>query len=480
MKSIAKNSVYNIIYMTGNILFQLVTSMHVSRILMAEGIGRVAYAQNIASYFVILASLGTPVYGIRQIANNWDDAQKKNRTFTQLFIINAAATLVSTAAYFVFVSIVLGGRGETALFICAGLQLLFNFFNIDWLYRGEEDYKYITLRSLAIKAVSITAVFLFVKKKEDYIVYALISSLALCGNYVFNMVHAFRYVRFDFSEFEWRAHMKPLLILFFGIFLSTGYSMVDVTMLGSMGTEQAIGYYNNAHKAANIIVTMCTAISAVFLPRLSYYYQQNRKEMEALIDKGCQVLAFVTFPIAMGIYILAPDILELLYGPEFLPAAATLRILAVLIVILSFGNLLCYQLIMATGNEKKRLPAAVMATIANIILNAIMIPRWQENGAAVASIISELIVNGYQILHVRKVVRIRISQKAMLQGIGTSAAMGAVVWLAARWILDMRLRCALCPMIGCSVYFFLNLLLKNDTFLYGVDILKKGLKRCRA
>ena len=65
MRSLAKNSLYNILYQTTGLIFPLISSIYVSRILMEDGIGKVAYAQNIASYFASAAALGFPAYGIR-------------------------------------------------------------------------------------------------------------------------------------------------------------------------------------------------------------------------------------------------------------------------------------------------------------------------------------------------------------------------------------------------------------------------------
>lgn len=59
-KSLVKNSLYNILYTTINILFPLITSIYSARILLASGVGTVAYSQNIASYFVTFAALGLP------------------------------------------------------------------------------------------------------------------------------------------------------------------------------------------------------------------------------------------------------------------------------------------------------------------------------------------------------------------------------------------------------------------------------------
>lgn len=67
-KSMLKNSVFNIIYTASNILFPFITSIYVSRILLPVGVGKVASAQNIASYFVTAAALGLPSYGVREFA----------------------------------------------------------------------------------------------------------------------------------------------------------------------------------------------------------------------------------------------------------------------------------------------------------------------------------------------------------------------------------------------------------------------------
>ena len=477
MKSLAKNSVYNIIYTTANIIFPLISSMYVSRVLMADGVGKVAYAQNLASYFVILAALGTPVYGIRKIAAYQNDQQRTNQFFTQLFVINAISTVISSAAYVIFIFAIKGSPNELSLYLCAGLQLFFNFFNIDWFYKGKEEYGYITLRSILIKILSFVAILIFVKSKEDYIIYALISGVALCGNYLFNIVHAFKFIRFDFSNFTIKIHIKPLLILLVGIFLSTGYNMLDVTMLGSMGTEQAIGFYNNAHKAINIAASACIAISTAFLPRLSYYYAHDRKKMDELVYFGGQVIAFCSLPVTVIIVILAPDIMRVLYGAEFVPASTALRLLAILIIAKSFGDLFCYQLVMATESEKKRLPAAAIATLVNIILNAIMIPLWQEKGAAVASVISEIIANIYLLIYLRKIINIPISWKAIIQGVITSTVMGGSVFASMLLLNNSLLRCIICSLIGGAVYIIVNIMMKNNVIEYGIGFVKNRLNK---
>ncbi|MBR3738813.1 MAG: flippase [Eubacterium sp.] len=462
MKSLKKNIFFNIINDASNILFPLITSMYVSRIIMPEGVGLVSYAQNIASYFVTFAALGLPTYGIREIAKVQNDNTLSNKTFTELFIINAITTAVSTAAYAILVMSPLGSGFDKRLMLCFGISILFNFINIEWLYKGKEEYVYISLRSVIIKIISLVLIFVFVRTKEDYINYSIIIVVALGGNYIFNIIHARKIVKFSFKNLEFKKHINPLVVLALSLFLSSIYSKLDITMLGSMSTKEATGLYANAHKIVEMIITACSAISAVFLPRLSYYYKNDQKEFTRLIDKGVRILAFISVPAAVAVFVLAPQAIELLFGKEFVPGSSTVRILSVLIMVKSFGNLLCYQLVICTGNEKKRLPAYALANVANIALNALLIPKMAQNGAALASVASEVIVNAYQFFKMRKIVIIPVSKSALLQSVLSSAVMGVSLFFLAKINLPLLASVVVCVIAGLGIYLLLNLLMKNE------------------
>ena len=245
-KPMLKNSVFNIIYTASNILFPFITSIYVSRILLPVGVGKVASAQNIASYFVTAAALGLPSYGVREFAKVREDTAKKNSLFTELFIINLISTTISLIAY-IFVLILNNGfNGEGALYICCGLAIFFNYLNIDWIYQGLEEYGYITGRSVVIKCISLALLVVFVKTREDYVAYALLTSLALGGNYIFNVIHARKMVGFTLVNLKIRKHIKPIVFIAGIIFMSTIYNKIDITMLSALSTDEAVGYYSYA------------------------------------------------------------------------------------------------------------------------------------------------------------------------------------------------------------------------------------------
>lgn len=471
-RKLVRNSGFNILYNLANVLFPLMTSMYVSRILLASGVGKVAFGQTFASYFVFFSSLGLPAYGVREIARIVDDQNSCNKLFTELFLLNALFTIVSTAVYYTLIIVVPVFHKEFILFSFCGIQVVLNIFNIDWFYQGREDYVYISVRSIIVKAISFLVTIIVVKNVGDYAWYALIISLAVTVNYLCNIFHSRKYVQLSFNEIKIKPHLPHLFVLAASVFLMAAYSKIDITMLGMVSSESATGIYSNAHKLVDIVVVMCASISSVFLPRLSNLYLKDKKEFNRLIEIGLKVLSFITFPISLGLIVVAPIVMITLFGEEFLLGILTIRIFSVLIIVKSFGNLLCYQLVIATGNEKKRLPAFAIAAVLNIFLNAVLIPQMAQNGAAIASVISEVVVNGVQFVALSKIINIKIPWKSIYDGIITSLLMCVIVYVLMQLRMNYALQLLLCISVGGVFYCALNFVMKNEVIYMMLELLK--------
>ena len=100
VKSLTTNSIYYLLYNVMNVIFPFVTGIYVARVLLPTNIGDVAYAQNIAQYFVILSFLGIPTYGLREISKVRNEKDKLNKLFSELFIINLISTIFFSLIYF--------------------------------------------------------------------------------------------------------------------------------------------------------------------------------------------------------------------------------------------------------------------------------------------------------------------------------------------------------------------------------------------
>lgn len=467
MKSLAKNSIYNIAYQMLSLIFPLLSAMYVARIILEGGVGKVEYAQSIASYFTAIALLGFPAYGIREIARVKEDKVECSKTFFELFLINAMSTTIASILYITLLICIDSFRNELPLYLCAGAAVWLNYANIDWFYQGKEEYGYITVRSLVIKVLSLIALVLFVKHKDDYVTYALISSCGTACNYILNLFHARKYITFkvDFKSLELKKHLKSLFVLAITAFMGNIYNKVDVTMLGLTTNDAVVGYYSTAHKLILVAVSCCIAVTTVFMPRLSYYYKSDRLALNRLVNFGTKLLVFIVIPATAGLSLLASDVIVLLYGKSFAPAGKTLAIFASMLLIRPVGDLLCYQLLISAGKEQKRIYTSFIAAIVNIVLNYLLIPHWQQNGAAVASVISEVIVNGLLLTEALKIAEIKIEKGFMLKTLVATCVMTVGV-LGVKWIFHGELIILILGFIvGASSYVAIGFVLKNEMLL---------------
>ena len=232
-------------------------------------------------------------------------------------------------------------------------------------------------------------------------------------------------------------------------------------MLNMMATDESVGYYSYAQKTVNMVLTMANAVTVALLPRLSYYYENDREGFYRLLDKGFQILCLMTLPLAVGMALVAEQTVQFLYGEAFAPAALTIQLMCPLILIKGFGDLFCYQLVYSTKSEKIILPAAASASIINVITNAALIPTLLQNGAVVASVISEFVTNAIQFVYMKKKVKFNVNWKSLITGIFSTAVMSICV-LGLK-LLELPNTIGLIVEVGCGtlVYIAINLIMKN-------------------
>lgn len=463
MKSLTQNAFYNTIYKCTNLVFSLVSTAYASRILLAEGVGRVSSAQNIVNYFAILAALGIPTYGIKIIAANRENSEKLNHRFSELFCINGVSTIICVTAYYGMIASIPYFQSRWKLSAVVGMVIIANGINVDWFYQGLEDYAYIMRRSLAVKIGSLIALFLFVKSSDDVIIYALILTLATCANHIFNIIHARRYVRFTAKRIHISQHLKPVFVLLATVIAIEIYTLVDTTMLTFICEDKVVGYYTISQKCISIVRTMVASISAIFLPRLSYYYaSKNFDKFHKLINYGIKVIIFIALPAFFGVVITANEIVPLFAGESFRESVLTTRILAISIISVAVSNFFGYQVLVTIGREKEMLYSTIIGAVINVILNIVLVFRYGHNGVAVASVVTEFCVTAYQTLVVKKYVKFTISSGYFASIIISSIFMGAMVMMCQHIVNGSVLRLASSIATGIVSYIVMSFILKNE------------------
>lgn len=392
----------NTVLTASSLIFPLITFPYVSRILLPEGTGRVAFVLSIISYFSMVASLGIPTYGIRACAQVRDDPEKLSQTVQEIFIINACMTALVYIAYFLSIFFVEHLRQEKTLFLICGSTIFFNLIGMEWLYKALEQYQYITIRSLIFKAISVGLMFLMVRSYSNCIQYGVLTILADVGSNAFNFIHAKKFISFaPRKHYNFRQHIKPILTFFAFSASVTIYKYLDTAMLGFMKGNQEVGYYSASVRITDLLVSFVTAPGAVLLPRISYYVKEGRiNEFSSLVHKALALILFVAGPVCIYFEFMADNSIYFISGTAYAAAILPMRIMLPTIICIGITGITGIQILIPLGKEKLVVYSTCAGALTDLLLNCVFIPLFASTGAAIGTLAAEIIVTLVQIYFV--------------------------------------------------------------------------------
>ncbi|SFG80523.1 flippase [Oribacterium sp. WCC10] len=476
-KSLSKNVLYNIIYKVLNVVFPLVSTAYISRVLLAEGVGRFAAVNNNVSYFLILATLGIPVYGLREIAKLRENYIERSRLYSELFILNFILSIVS---YILFISIIIINhyfKKELRLYFIMGLTILLNILNVDWLFQGLEEYGYIAARSVMIKLVSLFTLFILVRNKDDIYIYAIIQVIAASGNYLCNIIKSRELVKFSIHDIRLKLHIKPLAYLALCSISTELYAKMDISMLDIMKSSDVVGYYTSSQKIINLIVTTMVAVTAVFMPRLSYLYDKDKNEFNRILKIGFDLMVTISIPSFCGLIVVSRPLVLSFLGKDFLPAAKTISILSVMVPLKCVGDMICFQVMMCARKEILLMKSYFITMLVNLVNNLLLIPRFGAEGASIASVVSEILAFGFVLFFSRRFFYIENINTTLLKTVIctfiTVCSISPFYYINCSCYMKLFIE----VFVGSLVYLFACLLIKHEVVLYYVHAIRSRIKK---
>lgn len=393
MASLQKNIIYSSILTTANYIFPLLTYPYVSRVLGVSNIGACNFADSIVNYFILLSSLGIGTVGIREIAKVKNDRKALEATFSRIFSINTVTTTVAVAALVLAILFVPRLQENSSLMWIGVLKLASNYLLIEWLYKGLEEFRYITDRTLIVKTLYVAAVFLFVRSPEDTDTYYLLLTLMITVNAAINIIHSRKYTGFRFTLRKSLPLFRSIAILGAYALMTSMYTTFNVAYLGMTWNDTEVGYYVTGNKIYRIILSLFTAVTGVMLPRLSSILAEGRHgEFRRLLKKSLILLLAVFIPVSALLMAFAPQVIRLIAGPGYEGAVLPLRIISPLLVIIGIEQILITQGLMPMGKDKAVLINSVAGAATGLALNLLLVPEYGAVGSSVAWFAAECAV----------------------------------------------------------------------------------------
>lgn len=462
-KSIKKNYIYNTCYQILMLLTPFITTPYISRVLGADGIGQVSYAESIVSYFTLFATLGISTYGQREISYVQDSKKDRSVVFWNTKLLQ---TITSAIVLFVYFSYLIFAKSSILYYILA-VNILAVIFDVAWFFQGLEEFGKTVLRNVIFKFINIAYAFLVIKTKEDVLWYAfgltffaLLSNISLWG-------YLPKYIqKISVKDLHPFKALPVVLSLFVPTIAIQVYTVLDKTMIGIITNSSfENGYYEQALKISRLVLMLVASLGTVMIPRIGYHFQKgDTQKVKLLMYRGYRFVWFLGIPLCFGLISVSSNMVPWFFGNGYDKVADLLKILAFIILAIGINNVTGLQYLIPTKRQNTFTLTVLIGAGTNFIMNLILIRYFQSVGAAIASVTAETVIAVVQLIIVRKELS---PWRVLNEGIHYYIAGGVmivVLFILGKFLSPSILHTGIMVVIGAITYFGM-LLAMSDEFL---------------
>lgn len=397
IKTLFKNTFFLYILVFSTYFFSFITVPYQTRILGPDYYGRVGFALAFMTYFRMIIDFGFLLSATEEVAKYREDKEELSRIVTAVSIIKLILVLVSFLLITSIILIFPRFREEALLYIITFFAVATSAFLPDYLYRGLENMKTITIRTVLIQSFFVLMIFLFLNEKEDYYLIPLFTMIgnlvAIIGIYA----HAIKVIGIRFKpvkrNYLWYT-FKRSSFFFYSRIATTIYTATNTFLVGLVYPKgsSAVGLYTSSEK-------LISTAKSGFSPIADSLYPYMVKNRDFKLVK--KILLIIIPPVLIGVIIIgiyAESFISLLLGEEFRQAGGILRILLPIIVITPITYILGFPVLTPMGLSKHANMSIIYASIFHIIGMAFLLitDNFNVYSTSYITVVSEIIIMGYR------------------------------------------------------------------------------------
>lgn len=476
-QSVKVNYILNLINTGTQMLFPLITFPYVCRVIEADGIGQVNFYNSIISYISLFTCLGIPMYAIREIARDRNDMVKMNRTATEILLLHTILTLVGYIVVAILCFTVPQIQANVTLFLILSLTIFFTAIGCEWFYQGIEDFKYITVRGLIVKTLSVILLFIFVRSKSDLLYYGCYMAFGILGGNIFNFFRLRKYIHREniiFSELNIKRHIKPVLKVFSFSVVTSIYLQLNTVLLGFLKNTLAVGYFTTAAKVMQMLLMMSSCLGSVMMPRASNLIAENKEaEFNGLIQKSYDLTLMVALPLMVGLILCAPSLIIVLCGEKFGYSILPSQIIAPIILMVAISNVFGIQVLFPKGKINLVTLCCGIGAVTDLVLNFCLIPFFSYIGTSIAYLGAEVATTVSMYFIGKKYIPIIYFKKSYLQYLFGCILMAIALYAISRLNLPALTTLILQGSCGILLYFVFLLLCKDALIMQVLSKFRK-------
>lgn len=359
-------------------VFPLISMPYLARVIGAEGFGKIAFASAIVVWIQTISDWGFNLTATRDVAQNRNNKELVSRIFSNVLWARSVLTLLSGIILLLVVLLVPYLRENADIIFVTFLLVPGYILFPEWFFQAIEKMKYTTFFNLFLKLVFTVAVFVFIHKREDYLMQPLLTTIGylLCGIGALYLI--FKKWGYSLYKPQWGEIFKTIrnsTDVFINNLMPNLYNSFSVMLLGFFGGSTANGIYDGGNRFPSIFYQFQSVLSRVFYPFLS-----RRPDKHSFYAKLNIVSALVGSVILV---LISPLIIKIMLGDEFEKSVVVMQILSFSVVFLAMGYTYGTNFLIINHKEKPLRNLTFISSIVGMCVSVPLVYYFSYIGAAV-------------------------------------------------------------------------------------------------
>jgi len=474
-KSIAHNTALMTISSIGQKIISFVYFTIIARQIGVESTGKYFFALSFTTIFVVFVDLGLTNVLVREGAKAKEKIQNYFSTVLSVKILLGILTYLSA----IIAINLMGYEVETKhLVYLSAVTMLFDSLHLSvyGVLRVYGNLRYEALGAISSQLLTMIlgTIFLYSGLPIIFLIlaYTLPSFLNFCyASTILYWQYKIKLIpRHDKEAFKLMAKIAVPFAL--SAIFTRLYAYADSVILSKLAGDEAVGWYSIPYKVTFAFQFLPFALLASLFPRFSEYFVSNKERLARIFEQSVKYLMVVVFPIAVGISVLARDIIVTLYKEQYLNSVFPLQILMVSLIFIFLSGPVT-TLLNACDKQITQTVIIAFVAVVNITLNFILIPHFGVNAVAFAALVGNFLILAIGYYFVPKITS--VSHTYLLKSLGQVFVSSFVMGIAV-WYVNLQTNFIFAILSGAVVYpimIFITRAMKKQDVLTLIEMIKK-------
>lgn len=374
-------------------LFSLILVIYIARFLEDVGYGKYSFALAFTALFAVLINLGLNMLTIREVAR---DKNLAGKYLGNIVVIKVPLSII-TFGLIVFIINMMHYPADTTMAVyLAGISVILTSFSqlFRSIFTAFERMEYEAflniVKTIIIFSLGLLVLFSGYGLIELLSVFVVAGAVDFCLS-IFITLRKFAKPKIEIDLDFWKRSI--LTALPFALLSVVGiiYLKIDTVMLSVMKGDAVVGWYSAAYTILLAMQFIPGIFSYAIFPSMSKFFVSSKDALKTTLEKSSKYLFIIGLPVTIGIILLADKIVSIIYGIKFTNSIIALQILS-LYLPLRFVNFALYPTLYSVDRQMSAALSVTISAVANVVLNLLLIPVLSFVGAAIATVLTEIIL----------------------------------------------------------------------------------------